>query len=383
MTVGGWIRGPVFDGFFMLNGLWLAPVAIYLGRTESDPNTGLMNDIYLVLTALFWIGHRVSSAHIAYCTTAYRPLLTSQRTRFVWVPLGIVAAVFLFLVPEGGWPWTRTERLTTLVIADFLLITYHFASQHYGVLSLYRVRAGQPRTRAAKRLDRTFAFGVGGVLVIVVDSMVGTESFQDFWLHSWVSSNAIENAWGTFTSLATVVVVAATMLLISMELRTGRASLPRTLYFVSVSLVVLTAFWAHPFVFVVLWTVQHWTGAMGLALVVARPAPDPGRSPWYRFWHTVNRRPWLLLALLMIGTAVLLPVMEVEAVEVGERYSSQLVPWLAETLAASPIAPVLIAVGFATALLHYQLDRAVFRLSDLEVRRAVGVALLEREHHDR
>jgi hypothetical protein len=373
----------VFDGFFMLNGLWLAPVAIYLGGTESDPNTGLMNDIYLVLTALFWIGHRVSSAHIAYCTTAYRPLLTSQRTRFVWVPLGIVAAVFLFLVPEGGWPWTRAERLMTLVIADFLLITYHFASQHYGVLSLYRVRAGQPRTRAAKRLDRTFAFGVGGVLVIVVDSMVGTESFQEIWLHSWVSSNAIENAWGTFTNLATVVVVAATMLLISMELRTGRACLPRTLYFISVSLVVLTAFWVHPFVFVVLWTVQHWTAAMGLALVVARPAPDPGRSPWYRFWHTVNQRPWLLLALLMIGSAVLLPVMEVEAVEVGERYSSQLVPWLAETLAASPIAPVLIAVGFATALLHYQLDRAVFRLSDLEVRRAVGVALLEREHHDR
>ena len=34
------------------------------------------------------------------------------------------------------------------------------------------------------------------------------------------------------------------------------------------------------------------------------------------------------------------------------------------------VVPALIALGFVTAFLHYTLDRAVFRLSDKEVRRA-------------
>jgi len=378
MARAGWIRGPVFDGFFMLSGLWLAPAAIYLGETELDPARGLMNDGYLVLTALFWIGHRVSSAYMAYCTSAYRPLLRSQRTRFVWVPVSIAALVFLFLVPEGGWPWTRTERLMALVIVDFVLIAYHFAAQHYGIMSLYRVRAGQPRTKAAKVVDRTFALVVGGALVIVVDSMLGSESHQDVWLHGWAPPEMLESGFDTFAVVGTIVVVAFTLVVVVMERRTGRASVPRTLYVLSVSLVVLTAFWAHPFVFVVLWTVQHWTAAMGLAVLVARTDPTPGPSPWYRFWHAVNTRPWLVFIVLAIASTLLLPIMEVEAVTAeSERYSHRLVPFIAEALSSSAIAPALVALGFVTAFLHYQLDRAVFRLSNAEVKRAVGGAFFD------
>ena len=45
---------------------------------------------------------------------------------------------------------------------------------------------------------------------------------------------------------------------------------------------------------------------------------------------------------------------------------------VADWLANSPWVPALVAVGFVTAFLHYTLDRAVFRLSDTEVRKAAS-----------
>ncbi len=107
----GWVRGPFWDGFFMLSALWLAPLIWILGRGHEHPQDSPIDSVYLVLTAVFWIGHRVSSAYLAYCTSAYKPLLRTQRFRFVWVPLGIIVLVFAILLPEGVWPWTRAERL--------------------------------------------------------------------------------------------------------------------------------------------------------------------------------------------------------------------------------------------------------------------------------
>ncbi len=45
-------------------------------------------------------------------------------------------------------------------------------------------------------------------------------------------------------------------------------------------------------------------------------------------------------------------------------------PVLANWLANAAWVGVLVAFGFTTAFLHYALDRAVFRLSDTEVRKA-------------
>ena len=379
----GWVRNPLWDGFFMLSGLWLAPIVWVLTREQGRSLTddfridGSVGMVYLVLTAGFWIGHRISSAYLAYCTSAYRPLLTTQRTRFVWVPIAITVAVFAFLVPEGFWPWSRAQRVMWLVILDYGLVTYHFAAQHYGVLSLYRLRAGQPRNRFLKRMDRLFALGVGGLLVFVAEAVEGSVFFQEVWLDPFVDPEWLWAVHETVQMWGTVVVIAATLGMLVMEARSGAVSLPRSLYMLSISFVVLTAFWVHPLVFVVLWTVQHWTAAMGLATVVARKDPDPGPSAWYRFWHWFNLRPVYLLLFLMAVSTVLLPAMEVEAAGDGERYADQYVPWLMEVLTRPGVVPFLVALGFVTALLHYQLDRAVFRFSHPEVRKAAGGALLD------
>jgi hypothetical protein len=126
-----------------------------------------------------------------------------------------------------------------------------------------------------------------------------------------------------------------------------------------------------PFVFVVLWTTQHWLGATGLTTLVAEHEPAPTRVGWRAPLHAINRRPWLLLVVLVALSVVLLPFMEVEAVaDGGPFYGERIFGVLAATLRSGPLAPALVALGFATGFCHYWLDRAVYRLSNARVREA-------------
>jgi hypothetical protein len=361
----GWVRGPAFDGFFLLSGLWLAPFALYIGATRGDPAQSPLDDAYLWFTALFWIAHRFSSTYLAYFTSAYRPLLKSQRSRFVWLPLALTAAVFLFVVPDALWPWPRMSRIAALAMLNFVLSAYHFAAQHYGVLSLYRIRSGQPRTSATKLIDRLFALGVGGALLFVVAAIVDTEIFRH------VSPPWLGEARVAMQRIGTALVVPASAAMLLLEARCSCPSLPKAAYVLSVSLIVLCALWIHPFIYIVLWTVQHWTVATGLALLVAADDPEPGPSPWYRTMHFMNRRPWLLLLALIALSIVLWPVMESEALIRGTAgYAGRVAPQLVETMSAPGILPLLAAIGFASSFVHYHLDRAAFRFSNQEVRRA-------------
>src|SRR5206468_2519901 len=181
-----WVRGPLWDGFWMLSALWLAPIVLWLAHGYSNPETSPLDLLYFGLTALFWIGHRLSSTYLAYCTEAYRPLLRLEPIRFVVLPLAITAACFaIFLPGDSALPWTREERLIGLAIVDYAWVTYHFASQHFGALSLYRARADRGRCIQTRRLDRFFALTVGGVLVFVADILAGSVAYQDQWIDRW------------------------------------------------------------------------------------------------------------------------------------------------------------------------------------------------------
>jgi len=372
----GWVRGPAWDSFFLLGGLWLTPIVCGLAYGSRDPSAGPVNELYMVLSATLWIGHRLGSGYLAYCTGAYRPLLSAEPIRFVWAPLATLVLVLAFLVPTGVWPWPRAERIVAVAIVDFGFLTYHFAAQHFGVLSLYRMRAGPPRPRSARTIDRLFALGVGGALVFLADAMVGNEFHQDVWLHPWIGETTLSEAFGSVRVLGTGVVLVASAALLRLERIAPAPSAPRAAYLASLSLLVLAVFWLDPFLFLVLWTAQHWLAAIGLTTAVASGDRAPSPSHWVRTWQPLSVRPWLLLAFLTALSTLLLPVMEVEAVEPSARYGPAIFPegWVT-ALDRSPWVPVLVALGFVTGFVHYQLDRAVFRLSDPRVREAAGSLL--------
>jgi hypothetical protein len=370
-----WVRGPAWDGVWMLSALWVAPLALWLAHGHANPESSPLDLLYFGLTALFWIGHRLGSTWLAYCTEAYRPLLRAQPVRFVVLPLLVTAACFgVFLPSDTAFPWTRAERLVGLAILDYALVTYHFAAQHFGALSLYRTRAGRGGPAYARRLDRLFALGVGGALVFLADILAGAVAYQNLWVDRWLVPAWLASAQDGIRQGATLALLAVTAAMLFAESRAPRRSLPRVLYILGIAAMVAVALCPRSlFLFLVIWNSQHWILATGLGSQTPRGEPAPGRGVVRRVRHALNMRPWAVVILLMVTSVLLLPLFEIEGNwdrEEGIYYGDRIFGAVAAGLRTSSWVPALVALGFSTAFIHYLLDRAVYRMSDPQVRSA-------------
>jgi hypothetical protein len=67
-----WVRGPGWDGFWMLSALWLAPAVVWLSRGYADREERALDLLSFGLTALFWIGHRRTRVGRAACVRTRR-----------------------------------------------------------------------------------------------------------------------------------------------------------------------------------------------------------------------------------------------------------------------------------------------------------------------
>ena len=178
-----------------------------------------------------------------------------------------------------------------------------------------------------------------------------------------------------------VLVVGLTALMLRAELRSQRPSAPRIAYVVGVSAMVLFGFLARdPFLFIVLWSVQHWSVAMGLTSLAASGEAQVSGTKWQRLLAPINRRGWAVLLVLAVISTLLLPVLEVQAVTDEYVYADRIFGDAALWLRSSPFVPALLALGFASGFIHYLLDRAAFRFSSPDVRKAAR-GLLEPPRH--
>jgi hypothetical protein len=368
-----WIKNPTWDLVWVLNALWLAPLVLLLARGHDDVRASPVDQLFFVLTVPLWLGHRVSSAWLAYATPGYRPLLSTQRLRFVVAPLAIFAASFaVMLAPERVLPMPLIERFVWLTVLDYLLVSYHYAAQHFGLLSLYRSRAGRAADARARRLDRWFALGVGGGCVVLAEILAGTVAFQDRWIDTTLGTSGwTERLVYVLSQGGIVLVVTLTALMMRAEWRSQRPSLPRVAYVLGVSAMVLFAFLTpDPFLFIVLWNVQHWAAAMGLTSLAASGGEPAPAASWQRLLAPINRRGWAVLLALALVSTLLLPFLEVEAASDEYAYADRIFGDAALWLRASPFVAALLALGFASGFVHYVLDRAAFRFSSPEVRQA-------------
>ncbi len=378
-----WIKSPAWDLVWVLNALWLAPLILLLARGHDDVRASPVDGLFFALAVPLWFGHRVSSAWLAYATPAYRPLLSTQRLRFVVAPLAIAVACFaLLLAPESVLPMPLTERVVWLAVLDYLLVSYHFAAQHFGLLSLYRARAGRASDAITRRLDRWFALGVGGGFVVLAEALAESIAYHDRWIDPLLGASGADLFAHTLRDGGIVFVVILTALMLRVELRSQRPSLPRVAYVLGVSAMVLFAFLARdPFLFIVLWSVQHWSAAMGLASLATSGGPQAPGAHWQRLLAPINRRGWAVLLMLAVVSTLLLPVLEVQAVSDEYAYADRIFGDAARWLRSSPFVPALLALGFASGFIHYLLDRAAFRFSSPDVRQAARGLLQSRSFH--
>ena len=365
-----WIKNPAWDLVWVLNMVWLAPLVLLLASGHDDVRASAVDSLFFVLAVPLWFGHRVSSAWLAYATPAYRSLLATQRLRFVVVPIVVVVACFAaLLVPESVLPLPLDDRVLGFAIANYLMVTHHFAAQHFGLLSLYRSRTGRAADSLGRRLDKVFALVVGGGFVVLANALTESIAFHDRWIDPLLGEALSDTVAPTLRVCSMAVVVTITVLMLSVELRSQRPSLPRVAYVVGVSAIVLVGF-LNPFLFLVLWSVQHWSAAMGLASLAASGGAQATGAHWQRLLAPINRRGWAVLLALAIVSTLLLPVLEVEAVTDEYAYADRIFGEAALWFRSGSFVPALLALGFATSFIHYVLDRAAFRFSSPDVRQA-------------
>ena len=222
-------------------------------------------------------------------------------------------------------------------------------------------------------VDRFFALTAGGVLVFVADILAGAVAYQDQWVDRWFPA-WIVSAENGIRGGATLALFATTAIMLVAELRTPRWSLPRILYIIGLAGMVGLALRPRSlFLFLVIWTSQHWILATGLASQTPSAESAPTTGIVRRYLHRLNVRPWAVVLFLMLLSLVFLPIFEVEANrETGTYYGDRIFGAFATQLRTSTWLPALLALGFATGFIHYLLDRSVYRMSDPQVRAAAS-----------
>ena len=373
-----WVRSPMWDLFWLHGGLWLAPLAVvasYGWPSGDDSPAGL---VYLLLSALFWIGHRFSSTWLAWLSTAYGPARKAQPLRFYVVPGVVVALTALVVLAPDAWlPGTWLERVWVLAGVDYLLVTWHFAAQHFGVLSLYRSRDGRSRDTRTRTLDRWFAVGVGGVLIMVAELSQGASTVPDTWLGPLADASFLAT-WAPAARLSAATVAGAATLGLLFREHRHQAGPGRLLYVAGLGVMVLCATLSDPFVFIFCWTAQHWMAAVGLAAVVTEGEPSPERpNVLQRLLHAVHRVPGRWILVLALLSALTMPLYEVESSGgPDDRPAFEVLNAALDGILTAPLSlQLLTALGLSTAFLHYLLDRAAWRFSDPLVRQAAAPLL--------
>ena len=360
----------------LLSALWLAPLALWLANGHPDPGSGPLDTLYFAITALFWIGHRLGSAWLAYATEAYRPLLRAAPVRFILLPLLVTATCFAILLPaDRALPLTRAERFTLSGnpgLCRFDLSFWGTAFRRPLALPGKNRTGGRSRNAAAGPAVCPWRGRGAG--------LSGGRACRSGRLPKNSGSTAGFSA-GVRTGPGTRPPRRRRAFAVRGDRRhaAGRAararhrSLPRILYILGLALMVVIALQPRSlFLFVVIWTSQHWIVASGLTSRVPRLEPSPAKGCLRRTFHALNSRGWALIALVMLVSILLLPVFEVEAnwPDTSLYYGDRIFGHFAAVLRTSSLVPVLLALGFASGFVHYMLDRSVYRLSDRQVRLA-------------
>lgn len=376
----GWIQSPGWDAFWMFSGLW--GCALLLAGWAVQP---------FMLAALGVLAaKRLVSVLHAWSTTwmvLFSPLLAEERRadrrRYVLVPLGIAAfslALGLGVAATQRYPADGRVTADLWILALYVGIFWvghfwHFGNQDFGVLTLYRARAGQD-SAVDRRVDKLFTV----VMMFVVQPLVYL---------SVVSSTAFAEMVQTVLPFsqewlrraAPVALVGAGLLSVGVMLREAlrpNRSLPRLLY-MGVILLHPTLLWgavaagertlALLYTFAYLWS--HWFIAIGL---VQRINTGYYASRGDTAGSALLRH---LAVIFAIGGAVVLLTERHQEYMLfnldGYRYKEVLASITPEQ---TLLIGLLLGFFLGEQLLHYYCDRCLFRFRNPGVRRAVGPFLL-------
>jgi hypothetical protein len=168
-TSAGWVVSPVFDLLFLANVAW--PLLIIAALAAP----GYVRDDGHLQTE-FWQIYFLTTPHrwITLFLVAADPDRREGRSK-----LFIAIAAVAFLVVGGV--WFTTGDLRCLMMIDYLWNSWHFASQHQGVLRMYAKKAGGGPVWLERHALRLF----------IVCTLVRTAG----WTTGWLEAESYLKSW--------------------------------------------------------------------------------------------------------------------------------------------------------------------------------------------
>jgi hypothetical protein len=326
-----WIRSPSWDGLWVLSGL---PIGLILVALSSTVPQRLLT---FSLLAALQTGHLLSPIVLAWAHAGFRKIMLMQRVKYIGVPLLVlavptaIAAVAsrglteyrpnLGLAPQiNQWPdWKNPYLMVIWVYAVWNI--YHFGMQNFGVLSVYRRKAGT----GSRRVDMAFCLVVTSVAMFLAVPI----SFIHVWDLRW-------------PCIALSLVATAGMAW--RDIKDGPC-LPRLLFILTDGLALGLVFW-QPLIGFAVYGMNHWLVAIGLSSHLH--AASRGESP-------------IAFAVVLISAGILC---------FGLLF-------MRPTPAGIAIHMTMVAFGARVGLgfVHFLYDRYIYKLSDPRVCTTIGAPL--------
>ena len=360
-----WIRGPLWDSFWVLSSLPIGLALLFLTGPWYDwPNVrhyqhSVLLLLFFSLTVLLETGHALSPIVLAWSHTGFRQIMLERKDKYILLP----TVIFTSSVLIGG--------LTSLGLADYrpgphhmFQITswrnpfpmmvwvymvwnaYHFGMQNFGVLSIYRnkregiaqhsrgnsqsprddVKSGHRLEQDAKlkvmawgqrRIDKTFC--------LIMTCVPMAIAFPIGFFHK-----------ADLRDPSVALSLIATSGMLFREMKTGLC-VPRLVFILTDGLA-LAVIWWQPIIGITVYSLNHWLVAIGLSSHVYS-----GR------WH------WAFaLAMLLFGA-------------VGFFW---LIPTPNGTLLR--VIPIVVSARLGLGFAHFLYDRWLWKMTDPRVRATIG-----------
>jgi hypothetical protein len=342
-----WMRSPTYDGFWLLSGLPLGAIIIYLSRWFSVE----VMIVWLVL--LTQTGHLLSPMALAWSHGGFRVYMLHRKTKFIAVPVTILLGSLII-----GWIGSLTLPVLHFDPVNFALVSppsnklynpfmlmamtymlwnaYHFFRQAFGILSIYRHKIHYLKSR---QIDLWYC----GIIILAAMAMpfiprigLGTHNLIGWPAHPHPFLDHIQLAY-----LAAGLTLPTAMLIHEW---CGPRSVPRALFILTDGLALILIFRSGLWGFAII-GLNHWLAAIGIAAHIDGNA---------------NHRQPLVFALVVIVVGfVLFAALFVD-------------PWKGLTISALHFTVMAVSFRLALGFIHFLYDRWIYRLGNLQVRAAIG-----------
>jgi len=373
---GVWVRSARWDLFWMFSAAWGSALCFAGVHALGTHRAGA---ILFALSGVLAVCHSLSTTYVVIASPVLSEARRRNRVKFTYVPIAVVAGSIALGYAIGATgslpnrlPLTSAQSLWVLYLALFWIGHFwHFGNQDFGVLSIYRAKAGQTALRD-RQVDKAYAVA----MMFVIQPCVYFKAVASSPLSEAVFSFApIPPEWVAMAAAwAAAAAVGLTAAVIAHELRKPHPSLPKLLYYLvmlSHPLVLYFLSWLSSFFYIVVYFWSHWLVAIGLVGRIhtnfqraagASPASALGR-------YVIRLGAWAGLAWLFHLT---FDTWDLFSSGRGRHYKQILSAVPSEWAGAVGI---IMGAFLAEQLVHYYCDRCLFRFRDLDVRRAVAPLL--------